>query len=101
PDGPHYPGTCRGLSPAERRERVTAGVEFALRLDCAKAADLAGPYRFFEESRGWIDGEPGLHGDVVIARKDTPTSYHLAVTADDHLQDVTRRSRGEDRGAGA
>ncbi|TXL70825.1 tRNA glutamyl-Q(34) synthetase GluQRS [Vineibacter terrae] len=96
PDGPLYPGTCRGLAPAERRARVKAGAEFALRLDCAKAADRAGPYRFFEEGSGWIDGEPGLHGDVVIARKDTPTSYHLAVTVDDHLQGVTLVSRGID-----
>ncbi|HKU97183.1 MAG TPA: tRNA glutamyl-Q(34) synthetase GluQRS [Vineibacter sp.] len=96
PDGPLYPGTCRALSPAERHARVTAGVEFALRLDHAKAAAMAGPYRFFEESRGWVDGDPALHGDVVLARKDTPTSYHLAVTVDDHLQGVTLVSRGED-----
>jgi glutamyl-Q tRNA(Asp) synthetase len=97
PDGPLYPGTCRALSEAERQDRLaTGGGEFALRLDTAKAAVLAGAYRFFEESRGWIDGEPGLHGDVVLARKDTPTSYHLAVTVDDDLQSVTLVSRGED-----
>jgi len=96
PDGPLYPGTCRALSSAQRRARVVAGVEFALRLDWAKAASIAGPYRFFEESRGWIEGAPALHGDVVLARKDTPTSYHLAVTVDDHLQGITLVSRGED-----
>jgi glutamyl-Q tRNA(Asp) synthetase len=96
PDGPLYPGTCRALDAAARRERLDAGAEFALRLDCARAAQVAGPYRFFEDSRGWIDGEPCLHGDVVIARKDTPTSYHLAVTVDDHLQGVTLVTRGED-----
>lgn len=96
PDGPLYPGTCRTLSTDERRAHMAAGTEFALRLDCAAAARLAGRYRFFEESRGWVDGEPHLHGDVVIARKDTPTSYHLAVTVDDHLQGVTLVSRGED-----
>jgi glutamyl-Q tRNA(Asp) synthetase len=96
PDGPLYPGTCRALVPAERQDRAAAGAEFALRLDAVRASALAGPYRFFEESRGWIDGEPGLHGDVVLARKDTPTSYHLAVTVDDALQGVTLVSRGED-----
>jgi glutamyl-Q tRNA(Asp) synthetase len=96
PDGPLYPGTCRRLAPDERRAHLEAGTEFALRLDCAAAARLAGPYRFFEESGGWIDGAPCLHGDVVIARKDTPTSYHLAVTVDDHLQGITLVSRGAD-----
>ncbi|HJQ58982.1 MAG TPA: tRNA glutamyl-Q(34) synthetase GluQRS [Vineibacter sp.] len=96
PDGPLYPGTCRALTTVERQSRLSAGTEFALRLDVAKAAALAGPYRFFEESRGWIDGDPYLHGDVVLARKDTPTSYHLAVTVDDALQGITLVSRGED-----
>ena len=96
PDGPLYPGICRALTPAERRARQMEGREFALRLDWAKAARIAGPYRFCEDGRGWIDGEPDLHGDVVLARKDTPTSYHLAVTVDDHLQAVTLVSRGED-----
>ena len=96
PDGPLYPGTCRPLSRGERRERVAAGEEHCLRLDAAKAAGEAGPYAFFDETRGTIDGQPLLFGDVVLARKDTPTSYHLAVTVDDHLQGVTLVTRGED-----
>ena len=96
PDGPLYPGTCRHLSLPERRERLRAGREHCLRLDAERAAAQAGPYRFFDEARGWIEGEPLLLGDVVIARKDTPTSYHLAVTVDDHLQGVTLVTRGED-----
>jgi glutamyl-Q tRNA(Asp) synthetase len=96
PDGPLYPGTCRHLSLAERRERLAAGEEHCLRLDAAKAAGEAGPYAFFDETHGTIGGEPLLFGDVVLARKDTPTSYHLAVTVDDHLQGVTLVTRGED-----
>jgi glutamyl-Q tRNA(Asp) synthetase len=96
PDGPLYPGTCRHLTGQERRERLVAGREHCLRLDAGRAAALAGPYRFFDEARGWIEGEPMLLGDVVIARKDTPTSYHLSVVVDDHLQGVTLVTRGED-----
>jgi glutamyl-Q tRNA(Asp) synthetase len=96
PDGPLYPGTCRHLSLAERRERLAAGEEHCLRLDAARASDEAGPYTFFDETRSEIQGEPLLFGDVVLARKDTPTSYHLAVTVDDHLQGVTLVTRGED-----
>jgi glutamyl-Q tRNA(Asp) synthetase len=96
PDGPLYPGTCRHLSPAERREKIAAGIEHCLRLDVGKAAAEAGPYSFVDETRGRLDGQPLLFGDVVIARKDTPTSYHLSVTVDDHLQGVTLVIRGED-----
>lgn len=96
PDGPLYPGTCRSLTMAGRRSRLAAGVEHCLRLDAAKAMALAGPYQFVDESRGRIAGEPLLMGDFVIARKDTPTSYHLSVTVDDHLQGITLVTRGED-----
>ena len=96
PDGPLYPGTCRHLSAEERRRRLAAGVEHCLRLDAARAAEQAGPYAFVDETRGRIEGQPLLMGDFVIARKDTPTSYHLAVTVDDHLQGVTLVTRGED-----
>ena len=96
PDGPLYPGTCRHRSAAERRELIASGREFCLRLDCARAAAEAGPYEFTDEGQGTIVGNPVLFGDVVVARKDTPTSYHLAVTVDDHLQGVTLVTRGED-----
>jgi glutamyl-Q tRNA(Asp) synthetase len=96
PDGPLYPGTCRSLSAGERRDRIAAGVEHCLRLDAARAAAEAGPYAFTDEKRGRIEGEPLLFGDVVLARKDTPTSYHLSVTHDDHLQGITLVTRGED-----
>lgn len=96
PDGPLYPGTCRHLGRQERQERIAAGREFCLRLDVERAANQVGPYHFFDEGRGRIEGQPLSMGDVVIARKDTPTSYHLAVTVDDHLQGVTLVTRGED-----
>ncbi len=96
PDGPLYPGTCRHRSAAERRELIASGREFCLRLDGARAAAEVGEYQFVDERFGRIKGEPQLMGDFVIARKDTPTSYHLSVTVDDHLQGVTLVTRGED-----
>ena len=96
PDGPLYPGTCRHLSIQERRDRIAAGQEHCLRLDAERAAKEAGPYHFIDETLGRVTGEPLLMGDFVIARKDTPTSYHLSVTVDDHLQGVTLVTRGED-----
>ena len=96
PDGPLYPGTCRHLAPDERKRRFAAGREFCMRLDSAAAAEAAGPYDFVDEGLGRLTGQPLLMGDFVIARKDTPTSYHLAVTVDDHLQGVTLVTRGED-----
>lgn len=96
PDGPLYPGTCRGLDEATRRERIAAGAAYALRLDVAKAKAITGPLRWHDRVRGWQEATPEILGDVVLARKDTPTSYHLAVTVDDHLQGVTLVTRGED-----
>jgi glutamyl-Q tRNA(Asp) synthetase len=93
PDGALYPGTCRTLSAAARARR--ADEPHALRLDAAKAAALAGPLHFTEHGkRHAVD--PLLFGDVVIARKDMPTSYHLAVVVDDAFQNVTLVTRGED-----
>lgn len=96
PDGPLYPGTCRHLSAQERRDRTAAGQEYCLRLDAERAAREAGPYHFVDETLGRVEGQPLLMGDFVIARKDTPTSYHLAVTVDDHLQAITLVTRGVD-----
>jgi glutamyl-Q tRNA(Asp) synthetase len=96
PDGPLYPGTCRVLSAEERRDRIAAGHELCLRLDSERAARQVGPFHFVDECHGRIEGQPLLLGDFVMARKDTPTSYHLSVTIDDHLQGVTVVTRGED-----
>ena len=96
PDGPLYPGTCRALSEGEREDLIAAGEPHAFRLDMAKAAAMTGPLSFTDRERGTIavDG-PGC-GDVVLARKDVPSSYHLAVTVDDALQGVTLVTRGAD-----
>jgi glutamyl-Q tRNA(Asp) synthetase len=96
PDGPLYPGTCRRIPPDERAARRDAGRPFALRLDVARAAALAGPLEWRDRSRGVQRALPETLGDVVLARKDVPTSYHLSVTVDDHLQGVTLVTRGED-----
>src|SRR5690606_28915231 len=95
-DGAIYPGTCRALSAGERAERISQGVSWALRLDMARAIQIAGPLRWHDHLRGMIEADPGRHGDVVLARKDVPASYHLAVTWDDHHQGVTLVTRGED-----
>lgn len=96
PDGPLYPGTCRHLSVQERRDRIASGQELCMRLEAERAAKQAGPYHFVDETLGRVEGEPLLMGDFVIARKDTPTSYHLSVTVDDHLQGITLVTRGVD-----
>jgi glutamyl-Q tRNA(Asp) synthetase len=94
PDGPLYPGTCRGLSVEERMRRMPLEPH-AWRLDMAKAADAAGPL-YWHDGDTEVQAEPEVHGDVVLARKDAPVSYHLAVTVDDSAQGVTDIVRGLD-----
>jgi glutamyl-Q tRNA(Asp) synthetase len=94
PDGPLYPGTCRALA-AEERERRTVIEPHAWRLDVAKAAARAGPL-YWRDGDTEVQAEPEVHGDVVLARKDAPVSYHLAVTVDDSAQSVTDVVRGRD-----
>ena len=100
PAGPLYPGTCRALGEGARRARIAAGRGYALRLDVTAAAADAGPLTWVEHGRGLagaaVPAEPEVHGDVVLARKDVPASYHLAVTLDDAEQGVTLVTRGED-----
>lgn len=103
PDGaPLYPGLDRGLDRAETARRIAAGAPYALRLRTAEAMALAGPLSWREEGAGpngetgTIAADPAAWGDVVIARKEMRTSYHLAVTVDDALQGVTDVVRGRD-----
>jgi glutamyl-Q tRNA(Asp) synthetase len=103
PDGaPLYPGDARALSPGERRRRVAAGEPYALRLDMAAAIARVGDLSWTETGTGpggetgTVDAQPQQWGDVVLARKDMPTSYHLAVTVDDAGQGVTDVVRGQD-----
>ena len=96
PAGAAYPGICRTLSEAERAERKAAGQPYALRLDVAGAVAITGPLIWRDRAAGRIEAHPEIEGDAVLARRDTPTSYHLAVTVDDHLQGVTLVTRGMD-----
>jgi glutamyl-Q tRNA(Asp) synthetase len=101
PDGsPIYPGTCRCLSADERSARIAAGDRFALRLDMAAAERDLGPQfaalTFEEEDEGETTCRPQAFGDIVLARKDAPASYHLCVTHDDWMQGVTLVTRGTD-----
>ena len=96
PDGPLYPGTCRRLSKAERDDRVAAGDPCALRLDVTAATALAGPLEWHDREAGLQAADPALSGDVVLARKEGMTGYHLSVVVDDHRQGITLVTRGRD-----
>jgi glutamyl-Q tRNA(Asp) synthetase len=103
PDGaPLYPGTARALSPEERMRLTQSGAPYALRLDMAAACARAGQLNWVERGEGpegetgTVAANPAAWGDVIIARKETPTSYHLAVVVDDALQGVTEVVRGQD-----
>lgn len=96
PDGPLYPGTCRSLLNEKARQRIDAGESFALRLRMDDACQASGPLVWTDGKRGTQTATPEIFGDVVLARKDTPTSYHLACTWDDALQGVTLVTRGDD-----
>jgi glutamyl-Q tRNA(Asp) synthetase len=98
PDGPLYPGTCRRLSGEERAARLARGEPYALRLDMAAAlAEVpARSVSFTELEEGRLPADPAPFGDVVLARKDVPASYHLCVCHDDAVQGVTVVTRGAD-----
>jgi glutamyl-Q tRNA(Asp) synthetase len=103
PDGaPLYPGTCRALGEAETHRRREAGEPHVLRLAMdralARAAGESLSYRLFDEAgeECEITVDPRRWGDVVLARKDVPTSYHLSVVVDDALQGVSHVVRGQD-----
>lgn len=96
PEGPLYPGTCRQLSRSEQDERMAAGESYAWRLDMAEALRRTPPLSWFDRAAGWQQAQPDLLGDVVLARKDIATSYHLSVVVDDARQEVTLVTRGDD-----
>lgn len=104
PDGaPLYPAGDRERPPRERRKLLSEGRPHAWRLDMAAALARAGAAPGWTElgagpggEAGRIAARPGRWGDVVLARSDVPTSYHLAVTVDDAAQGVTEVVRGED-----
>ncbi len=94
-----YPGTCRALPAAERGARIAQGLPYALRLDVQAALAQVGALDFIEESRGRMAADPLPGGDVVLARRGNPVSYHLCVVHDDALQGVTHVTRGRDLAA--
>lgn len=97
PDGPLYPGTCRRLAADQVAEQMASGRDYAMRLDLGKALDLAGrDLDWLDLNHGRMIADPTPLGDVVLSRKETPTSYHLAVVVDDFAQDITLVTRGED-----
>jgi glutamyl-Q tRNA(Asp) synthetase len=101
PDGaPLYPGSVRSVSAEERALRIEAGEPYALRLDTAAALARTGPLTWREQDADGrisiIAADPAAWGDVVLARKETPTSYHVSVVVDDSAQGITDVVRGQD-----
>lgn len=95
PEGAIYPGTCRHVPDDVRADRI-AREPHAWRIDMARAVAMAGPLTWEDVDRGPIPANPLAAGDVVLARKDAPTSYHLAATLDDAAMGVTLVLRGRD-----
>jgi glutamyl-Q tRNA(Asp) synthetase len=104
PDGaPLYPAFDKSLSRSERERRMADGSPFAWRLDMDVARSRLGGLLSWTEfsdeeltTSGPVEAYPERWGDVVLARKDIPTSYHLSVVVDDALQGVTHVVRGRD-----
>lgn len=94
PSGVVYPGTCRALSGQQRAGQMRT-MAFAWRLDMARAAAAAGPLHAINNGAATAF-DPLPHGDVVIARKDAPASYHLASTIDDAAMGIGLVVRGAD-----
>jgi glutamyl-Q tRNA(Asp) synthetase len=106
PEGaPLYPGLCKGLSDDEAAARKARGEPFALRLDMETALRRAreihpDPLKFTEQEAAGetctVTADPARWGDVIVARKEVPTSYHLSVVVDDAVQGITHVTRGMD-----
>ncbi|WP_314952993.1 tRNA glutamyl-Q(34) synthetase GluQRS [Bradyrhizobium cosmicum] len=103
PDGaPLYPGDAKSLSTSERTRLIESGAPYALRLDMAAACLRAASLSWNEQGegpdgeRGIVTARPEAWGDVILARKEAPTSYHLSVVVDDALQGVSEIVRGQD-----
>jgi len=100
PEGPLYPGTCRDMDVEERGTQLESGRPFALRINMARARArtevLSEPLTWIDRDAGVQVAAPEIFGDAVLARKDTPTSYHLSAVLDDHAQGVNLVTRGDD-----
>ena len=101
-DAPLYPEAAKSLSPGDRARLLEAGAPYALRLDMAAACARASALGWVEQGEGpggetgAVAARPEAWGDVILGRKETPTSYHLSVVIDDALQGVTEVVRGQD-----
>ncbi|MDB6069222.1 MAG: gluQ [Verrucomicrobiales bacterium] len=93
---PLYPGTCRHRTATEREARMGGGELFSWRLDAARALAVTGPLTWLDRKAGIQKVDLSTQGDVVLARKDVSTSYHLSVTVDDAAQEISLVTRGED-----
>ena len=91
-----YPGTCKHFPPDLVQEKLAAGLPHSWRIDMEKAQDLLGCPLWQDLHRGVQRCVPTEYGDVVLARKELPASYHLSVVVDDAAQGVTHVTRGED-----
>ncbi len=91
-----YPGTCKRLSSSEKKEKIDSGAPAAWRLDIHKALEQTGPLYWHDRQLGKVRVALEQHGDVVVERRDIRTSYHLSVTLDDHIQEISLITRGED-----
>lgn len=91
-----YPGTCRHLSPEQVEEKMAAGIPHAWRINMQRVQDVIGCPCWEDLRRGVQRCVPTVYGDVVLARKDMPTSYHLSVVVDDAAQGISLVSRGKD-----
>jgi glutamyl-Q tRNA(Asp) synthetase len=96
PNGPIYPGTCRLITRDNAKARMSAGEDHALRLNVEEATREVGSMRWEDVEAGLIEADPKRFGDIVLARKDAPAAYHLAVTVDDADSGVTLVTRGND-----
>jgi glutamyl-Q tRNA(Asp) synthetase len=103
PDGaPLYPGTCARRTSSEAMARIAAGEQHAWRLRMSEALTQApAPYTYTRfllpgMAQETVAADPARWGDVILARKETPTSYHLSVVVDDALQGITHVARGAD-----
>ncbi len=93
---PLHPQTCKNMSSSERLDKIGEGQSYALRLNMDEAIRHTGTLTWFDRDKGKQIARPEILGDVILARKDTPASYHLCVTHDDALQNINLVTRGED-----
>ena len=91
-----YPGTCKRLTFDEINKNIKIGKPYAIRLNIQKAIKFCPPLFWQDLKKGKQLARPEIFGDVMIARKDIPTSYHLSSTTDDHFQNINCITRGID-----